>query len=204
MNNADKGRQLSFKAAEAYKLLRSNLEYSLRDNRGCRVVGVTGARRQEGRTTTAVNLADALAQDGKRVLLVDADLRRSSAANRVGIAPDKGLAEILSGSASPREAVTEAGGFSLIAGGVRPDNPSELLGSDAMGRLMADLRQEYDYILLDLPPVTAVSDALCAARHADGMLLVVRRGHTCRRELDQALGTLRGQHVNVLGFVLND
>ena len=198
------GEKLSFTAAEAVRLLRSNLEYSLADVTGCRVVGITGALRGEGRTTTAVHLARSLAESGKKVLLLDADLRGGQAAARLGLPADKGLVQVLRGEMRPEVTVCsgEAGLYTLAAGGTS-DDPAAMLDSPAMADLMNTLRERFDYILMDLPPVTLVPDALSAARFTDGLLVVVRRTQTHRKQLEDALRRLNGQRVKVLGFVLN-
>jgi len=197
--------ELSFSAAEAVRLLRSNLEYSVSDVTGCRVLGVTGALRGEGRTVTAVNLAWSLAESGKKVLLLDADLRSGQAASMLGLSPDRGLTQVLRGEISFEEAQQPGGieGLYVLAAGGSAADPAALLNSDAMRRLIGTLRERFDYILMDLPPVTVVSDALSAAESADGMLVVIRRGQTRRRELENTLRTLDGQRVKVLGLVLN-
>ena len=199
------GEELSFPAAEAVRLLRSNLEYTLSGLTGCRVIGITGALRGEGRTVTAVNLARSLAEGGKKVLLLDADLRSGQAAALLGLPADKGLAQALRGETSPEDAVLAGGrdGLYVMASGGTPDDPAALLDSPAMGELMNALRERFDYLLMDLPPVTIVPDALSAAKTADGMLVVVRRAHTTRKQLEDALRKLKGQRVNVLGMVLN-
>ena len=198
------GEKLTFSATEAVRLLRSNLEFTLADVAGCRVVGITGALRGEGRTTTAVHLARSLAESGKKVLLLDADLRGGQAASRLGLPADKGLVQVLRGEMRPEDTVCsgEAGLYTLAAGGAS-DDPAAMLDSPAMADLMNTLRERFDYILMDLPPVTLVPDALSAARFTDGLLVVVRRTQTHRKQLEDALRRLNGQRVKVLGFVLN-
>jgi capsular exopolysaccharide synthesis family protein len=197
---------LDFAATEAYKLLRANLLFTLPDTAGCRVVGVTSSVRGEGKSTTSINLAYALAATGKKVLLIDADLRLPSVAKKLKISATKGLSDVLLQPQTLGEALramrVSTNWHILLAGSI-PPNPSEMLGSAQMKRLVERLKENYDFIVLDLPPVNIVSDALAVAPLLDGMMVVVRRNFSTRRELNQCQTQLELSGVKVLGFVFS-
>lgn len=199
------GNHLNFAASEAYKLLRTNLMFALPDSDGCRVVGVTSALRGEGKSTTSVNTAYAIAQTGQRVLLIEADMRLPNAAQRLSLHPTPGLSDLLAGLCSADEAVQSSGmldNLHIIAAGSIPPNPMELLGSDRMSHLLNALRQSYDFIIFDLPPVNAVADGLVISRLVQGMIMVVRQDYCDRRAIADAVGRLQYLNVKILGFVM--
>ena len=173
------GEYLSFAATEAYKLLRTNLMFALPDQGKCRVVGVTSALRNEGKSTLAINLAYTVAQAGYRVLLIDGDMRLPTLAKRLNIPKRPGLSNLLAGLCTVQDAVQTSDlldNLKAIAAGDIPPNPSELLSSARMETLLRELGADYDFILLDLPPVTAVTDGLVISKLVDGMIVVVCRG----------------------------
>lgn len=199
------GPQLSFAAAEAYKLLRTNLLFALPDENRCRVFGVTSALRGEGKTTTSLNLAYSMAQTGKRVLLIEADLRLPNIARRLNIDNSVGLSYYLSGLCRREEAVHDSGlleTLKIIPCGAIPPNPSELLGSKRMGAVTQELMEHFDFIIFDLPPVTAVSDALAISPILDGMVVITRQNYVDRRALDETLRQLKLVNAKILGFVM--
>ncbi len=169
-------------AAEAYRSIRTGLLLSAGGDGPC-VLLVTSAVDQEGKTTTALNIASALAQTQKRALLVDADMRRSSVHRPLGIEKGAGLSTCLSDGVEPKEVVreSEVPSLSIITAGPTPENPSELLGSKAMSSFLEWARQDFDFIVIDSPPVAAVTDASVLAPVADGVLMVVRADRTLRR-----------------------
>lgn len=196
-------------ASEAYKLLRTKLQYSFADNEACRIIGISSAMTGEGKSLTAVNLAYALSQLDKRVLLMDCDMRRSSLESRLPIAGNPGLSDFLSGQTHPEGLIQPCGmkgcekAFHVIAAGQNPPNPVELLSSDRMTRLLGKLRSVYDYVILDLPPVGEVSDALTVSGATDGILLVVRRCRCDRAALRAALQQFEFVGSRLLGIVYN-
>lgn len=196
-------------ASEAYKLLRTKLQYSFADNEACRIIGISSAMTGEGKSLTAVNLAYALSQLDKRVLLMDCDMRRSSLESRLPIAGNPGLSDFLSGQTHPEGLIQPCGmkgcekAFHVIAAGQNPPNPVELLSSDRMTRLLGKLRSVYDYVILDLPPVGEVSDALAVSGATDGILLVVRRCRCDRAALRAALQQFEFVGSRLLGIVYN-
>ncbi len=203
------GGKISFAAAEGYKLLRTKLEFSFADDAGCHIIGITSAAAAEGKSTTAANLAYNFAALGKRVLLVDCDMRLSSLNEKLPVKKTPGLSEFLSGQKAESEVfqtcTLEAGApaFHVIAAGRVPPNPMELLGSARMITLLEQAKGRYDQILLDLPPIGEVGDALTAAKLADGMLVVVRQDKTDRKSLDSALRQLQFVECRILGLLLN-
>lgn len=199
------GENLSFAAAEAYKLLRTNILFALPDEQRCRAVGVTSAYRGEGKSTTSVNLGYMLAEAGERVLLMEADMRLPALARRLGLSSVPGLSNVLAGLCGVDEALQVSNLhedlFFLSAGDI-PPNPSELLGSGTFGTLMRGLAESFDFIILDLPPVGEVTDALVASKLTDGMVMVVRQKYGERRALADTMRQLKYANAKVLGFVM--
>ena len=203
------GGGISFAAAESYKLLRTKLQFSFADEKTCHIVGVSSALTGEGKSLTAINLAYSTCQLGKRVLLIDCDLRRPSLADKLPISKTPGLSDFLSGQIGPENLIQRCTlkegeyPFHAIAPGHMPPNPLELLTSPRMEKLLLKLRESYDYIILDLPPVGEVSDALAAAKFTDGMLLVVRQNYCDRIALNGAARQFAFVDAKILGVVFN-
>lgn len=206
------GGNISFAAKEAYKLLRTNLSYILSDNNNanCHVIGVTSSLRGEGKSTTSINLAFVLAEMNKRVLLIEGDLRIPSMHKKLKMNASAGLSNMLVGrrdGALNHQLIRKVSngdqpGFDIIFAGEIPPNPSELIGSRRMAELVNELSEEYDYIVLDLPPVTAVTDALVASKIVDGLIVVVRCDYADRNSLNETLRQIRLVNGKVLGFVM--
>lgn len=199
------GKDLGFAAAEAYRLLRTNILFALPDERRCRVVGVTSASSGEGKSTTALNLSYMLAEAGERTLLMEGDMRLPTISSRLHIRRAPGLSNVLAGLSGAQDALQESGLHELlqvICSGDIPPNPSELLGMQSINTLLASFAEEYDFIVMDLPPVTEVSDPLVASRLTDGIIMVVRQGYASRRAVNDAMQQLRYAEAKVLGFVL--
>jgi len=200
---------LSFAAKEAYKKLRVNLMITLSDEDKGHIIGITSAQPSEGKSLTALNIAYSIAEAGKKVLLVDGDMRRPSIHTKVGIELSPGLANLLTDTNNVGAVVRkyEVGQENLqlylITGGDTPKNPSELLNSNRMSKLLAALRDVYDYIILDLPPIGAVIDAVSVAKNADGMLVVVRENNCPKQMLVNCVEQLKFAKINILGFVVN-
>ena len=191
-------------ASESYKLLRANVMHRLPEQGIGRVIGITSAVHEEGKTTTAVNLAYALAELGMRTLLVDADMRTPGVSGMLRIARAPGLSNVLTGRVAPPYVVQQTrlmARFLAVSAGDLPANPTELIGSTRMPRVLDVYADHFDYIVVDLPPAMLASDALVLAPVLDGVLVVARRGFTKRRELDEALKRLSFAGANVLGFV---
>lgn len=198
-------KELGFAATEAYKLLRINLLFSLPDNGKCRVVGVTSSIRGEGKSTTSINISYALAMLGKRVLLLDGDLRLPSVATKLGIPGEPGLSEMvikLGGKHNHVRVMPENDNWHVLAAGSIPPNPSEMLASCEMKEIIGELSADYDFIIVDLPPVNIVSDALIASEYLDGVIVVVRQDYSKRREVTKCVKQLELAGAKMLGFVM--
>ena len=198
--------ELSFAAAESYKLLRTNLLFALPDQE-CRIIGVTSSIRGEGKSTTSVNLAYTLAQTGKRVLLIDGDMRLPTIAQKLDMAGTPGLSNLLAGLSAERNCLRKSSYFDnwyILPAGDIPPNPSELLGSERMHALLDRYKDVFDYILLDLPPVNIVVDALVITKWTDGVIVVVRENYTDRRALDACMYQVEKLGAKMLGFVMTD
>ena len=198
--------ELSFAAAEAYKLLRTNLLFALPEKE-CRIIGVTSSIRGEGKSTTSVNLAYTLAQTGKRVLLVDGDMRLPTIAQKLEMGGTPGLSNLLAGLSAERDCLRKSSYFDnwyILPAGDIPPNPSELLGSERMHALLDRYKDVFDYILLDLPPVNIVVDALVITKWTDGVIVVVRENYTDRRALDACMYQVEKLGAKMLGFVMTD
>ena len=200
---------LSFAAKEAFKRLRTNLVMSFpEDDPSCKMVGITSAQPSDGKSTVAISLAYSLAELGKKVLLVDADLRRSSIHTKAGVEKTPGLSELIAGgnavSASLRKYKSKSGtSFDILPSGESPQNPSEMLNSSRMSLLLQKLATVYDYVVLDLPPVGAVVDAVSVSRELDGMLVVIRENTCPRGLLSECISQMNYANINILGFVIN-
>lgn len=199
------GGNLNFAAAEAYKLLRTNLEFSLPGEKKCKVIGVTSALRGEGKSTTAVNIAYTMAQSGGNVLLIEADLRLPTLAKRVHVKNRPGLSNLLAGQCSGNDTLQRSGLINnlwVMTAGDIPPNPAELLGCPNMAATVKALSDVFDVIIIDLPPVTAVSDALIISKLVDGMLIVVQQDYCDRGSVDSVVRQLRFVDGKILGFVM--
>lgn len=201
-------KKLDFAASEQYKLLRTNLQFALAgasDPRCC-VIGITSAMRGEGKSTTSINLSYTLAEAGKRVLLVDGDLRLPSIAKKMEISNTPGLSNLLLDFDLDKFSVYKSNQFDnwyILPSGDIPPNPSELLGSARMEKLIDRLKDKFDYIIVDLPPVNLVSDALVISPFINGIVLVVRENYTERRELRDCVRQIELSNVKILGCVMN-
>ena len=191
--------------AESYRALRTSL---LLSNLGAppKVIMVTSARPQEGKTTTSINTAIVLAQKGVRILLVDADLRRPSIHKTLGMGPRSGLSNVLTGSATLQQTITTSPilpNLFIMPAGTPPPNPAELLASSNMRDLLAELRQQFDHIVIDTPPTLSVTDAVVLSPRADATILVIRSGQTTKQALRRSRDILTQVNAHVAGVLLN-
>jgi capsular exopolysaccharide synthesis family protein len=194
-------------AAEAYRSLRTNLLFSRLDEPP-KVVVFTSPMPGDGKSTTAMNLALVLAQQGNRILLVDADMRRGRLHEVLATAREPGLSDLLFGKTTLAEAVRsvqprEGVDLRFIPSGIWPPNPAELIASARMGELLAQARADYDMVILDAPPLNLVTDAALLGIHCDGVVLVVRSGVTEEAPLEFAVEQLQSVRAPLLGIVLN-
>ena len=203
------GSGISFAASEAYKLLRTKLMLSIADDGGCRIIGISSAMAGEGKSLTSINLAYSLSQMGNRVLLIDCDMRRPSLRDKLSLKMSDGLVNYLTAQKKLEELLQPCGiageenAFQVMAAGPNPPNPVELLGSKRMRGLLQILRGEYDYVILDFPPVGEVTDALPVAKSIDGMLLVVRQNYCDRKIFRNVVRQFHYLDAKVLGIVFN-
>ena len=203
------GVEMNFAASEAYKLLRTKIQYSFADDKRCRVIGVSSALTGEGKSLTSVNLAHTLSQLNNKVLLIDCDMRRPSLPAKLPIKKRPGLSGFLAGQEQETSIFQYCGipgdeqAFHVIASGQNPPNPVELLSSARMSKMLEQLRELYDYIILDLPPIGEVSDALAVAKETDGILLVVRQGYCNRIVLGDAVRQFEFVGSRILGLTFN-
>lgn len=201
------GKNISFVASEAYKLLRTKIQFSFVDEVVCPVIGVSSALAGEGKSLSSANLAYSLAQLDKRVLLVDCDMRRPSLSTKLLINKTPGLSNYLTGHCDISSAIQvctfDDKAFNVISSGDNPPNPIELLSSSKMAKVLQSLKDVYDYIILDLPPVGEVSDAMVAAKLTDGILLVVRQDYCNSVALSSAVSQFEFIESRILGIVLN-
>ncbi len=191
--------------AESYRALRTSL---LLTSLGTppKVILVTSALPEEGKTTTSINSAIVLAQRGTRVLLIDADLRRPSIHKTLGMAPGNGLSNVLTGGATLEQAVMLSNispNLSILAAGTPPPNPAELLASNNMREVLDKLRDQYDHIVIDTPPTLSVTDAVVLSTSADAVILVIRAGQTTKQALRRARDVLIQVNARICGVLLN-
>jgi|SRR6185369_6169322 len=190
--------------AEAFRTLRTNLMFSSLDHPLSTLL-VTSAAPEEGKSTTLANLAVALAQGGRKVILVDCDLRHPRQHEIFGLPAEPGLSNmILDKSDAAPLAATGVENLLLLPAGTLPPNPADLLGSRRMEDIIAGLKAAADIVLFDAPPVIAVTDAALLASRLDGALLVVSAGQTRREHALQAKALLEKIHVRLLGTVLTN
>lgn len=190
-------------AAESYRTLRTNLQYSSFDEE-YKVIVVTSAEPGEGKSTTAGNLALSIAEGDKKVVLIDCDLRKPSLHKKFEISNTAGLSDVIVG----KESISVVGhrhnnNLTILTSGKIPPNPSEMLGSKSMKALLDALRKVFDYVILDTPPVQAVTDAQILSNRADGTILVVRAEKTKKDSVVNSINLLKKVNANIIGTVLN-
>lgn len=193
----------STRIREAYRTLRTNIEFTGIENR---VIAVTSCLPGDGKTTVTFQLAKTFVDAGYKTLLVDADMRKSVLANRLdAYGMEQGLSHFLSGHAGVQEVVysTNIDNLYMIPTGVFPVNPTELLGNDRFATLVAAVRNTFEYIIIDTPPIGSVVDAAVIAKHCDGTILVLAEDKASRMEALRAVEQIRTANHNILGAVLN-
>lgn len=193
----------SFVVQEAYKSLRTNIMFAL-PGKDCKCIGVTSPMSGEGKSTTAVNLAIALAQIGKKVLLIDCDLRLPTVAAKLGLRASPGLSDFLIGEVRIDEAIRNVEKYNVhvLPASSVPADPTGLLDSKQMEHLFVALRRNYEYVIVDLPPVAVVSDALIISKCLDGYLLAVQEKKTKHRNVAETIRQLQFADARILGTVV--
>jgi capsular exopolysaccharide synthesis family protein len=192
-------------SSEAYRKLRTNIQFSSIDSQ-IQTIMIASALSGEGKTTTIGNLAVTYAQEGKKVLLMDTDLRKPAVHRMFNVPNHVGLTSVLSSQYKVTEVLRETGveGLHVLSSGPIPPNPSEMIGSRKMTALLEDLKEEYDVILFDTPPVLAVTDALIISSLCDGVILVVSAGKAKKDLVKKAKAHLEHVNARILGAVLNN
>ncbi|MEV5029127.1 CpsD/CapB family tyrosine-protein kinase [Paenibacillus sp. LPE1-1-1.1] len=191
--------------SESYRALRTNIEFSSIDEK-LQVLMVSSAGPGEGKSTTITNLAVTFAQSEKKVVLIDADLRKPTAHHTFSISNRWGLSTVISQQSSLEEViqVTDIPNLDVITSGAIPPNPAEMMGSKRMTAVIDQLRGMYDIILIDTPPLLAVTDAQIVAAKSDGVILVVDQGKVKRDIAGKAVKNLESVNARILGVVLNN
>lgn len=190
---------------ESYKTIRTNLIYALAGAER-KVIAISSPAPSDGKSTTASNLAVTIAQTGNSVLLIDADLRKPSVHKLFRVTNDNGLSKILSKQTTVEEAIRHEvkTNLSLITSGPIPPNPSELLSAPIYEEIIDELASQFDYIIIDTPPVNVVSDCQLIVRAVQGVVFVVRYKVSQYKDLELAAENIRNVDGNVLGVVIND
>lgn len=190
--------------AEAYRTLRTNIQFSSFDKK-IQTIVITSSGPSEGKSTTSSNLAVVMAQNGNKTILIDCDQRKSKLHKVFLTSNQKGLSDLLVGNSAFEEAVekTEIENLDILTSGTKPPNPSELLASTKMEKFIENLREKYDCIIIDTPPVIAVTDAQIVSRYADGCLLVVASAQAEREAALKAKELLEKVGAKIIGVVLN-
>ncbi len=195
----------SFPTREAYKSLRTNVMFTLPGS-DSKCIGVVSANRGEGKSTIAINLAISFAQANKKVIVVDCDMRLPTIGAKIGINSKPGLSNYLAGNEDVRgQLIQHVDEYSIdvLASGDIPPDPTKLLGSEQMHSLIALLKEYYDYVILDFPPVTVVTDAVILSSVVDGYLVVVRHGLSEFQKLKETFRQMEFSDAKILGVVYN-
>ena len=196
-------RHVPFAVVEAYKTIRTNLTFLL-SNSETKVFGITSPEAGEGKSTTAINMAIAFSQLGDKVLLIDADMRRSSVHKKMKIENNGGLSGILAGFYKYDEVINHiSDSLDVITAGQVPPNPSELLGSARFKELVDTVGKKYSYVIIDTPPVDVVTDALVIAPQIAGLVLVVKDQVTPTDAIKRTIDAAKFADINILGAVMN-
>lgn len=188
---------------EAYKVLRTNLQFCGQD---IKIVLITSCNENEGKTVVALHLAKSLAELGKRVLVIDADMRKSVMAGRnAGVRHHVGLSEVLTGMNKPNECIysTQYDRMHILFAGKYPPNPVELLNGKYFAALLSETRKIYDYVIVDSPPLGRVIDAAVVAANCDGTILVIGGDHVRHRQAQEVVDQLKKSGSKILGVVRN-
>ncbi len=192
--------------AESLKAARTNLMYTLADEEGGKALLVTSAFSAEGKTTTCINLAATLAQTDAKVLLIDADMRKPRVHTCLGVKNTEGLANHLGGFSDIETIIKKSPDFDFdyITAGNIPPNPAELLSSAKCGKFLETVKECYDYVVIDTPPVNVVADSLSISSHVKNVVFVCRCGVSITSEVKKAVDTLEFAHARILGFIAID
>ena len=191
-------------SAEAYRTLRTNIQYSSYDKKIKKIL-VTSSEPAEGKSTIIGNLAISLSQSENTVIILDCDLRKPTMHKKFKISNEFGVTELLVGKKELKDVIQYRNkNLHIITSGKIPPNPAEMLASKSMKRLLEQLSNEYDYVLMDTPPLNAVTDAQVLSTEVDGTLIVIRCEKTKKESILTAKNLLQKVNANILGIVFND
>lgn len=203
---------LKFRVEEAYKSIRTNIMFSVM-KKGCKTIVISSSSPSEGKTTTTINLAITFAQADQKVLLIDGDLRKPKIHHYFSVPNAPGLTNYLGSTVSASKVdridlfdvihPTEFDNLSILCSGSIPPNPAELLGSELMADFLKEIANDFDYIIIDTPPLNVVSDAMPIIRESDGVVLIVRSNKTTHPDIQRAISSLEFIDAKILGFVVN-
>lgn len=192
-------KSINNKVSESYKTLRTNLLYTV----DLKVIAIVSSAADESKTVSAFNLAQSLAEINKKVLLIDGDLRRSALHKYMRVSENlPGLSEMLLGLGEDYVYTTNIENLSILLAGAKTPNPLDLLSSKKFEEMLQKYKKEYDYVIIDTPPVEAASDALIISRIADGSVLVIRNEYTSRKNLIRTKTQLLRNDARIVGVVL--
>ncbi|WP_171333761.1 CpsD/CapB family tyrosine-protein kinase [Enterococcus cecorum] len=191
--------------SEQYRTVRTNLQFAVAGDQPLRSMAVVSSGPGEGKSTSSANLAVVFAQAGRRVLLVDADMRKATVHKTFGLSNEVGLSNLVSGQQSASSVIQPSGvdNLSVMTAGPTPPNPAELLNSHRMNVVIEELYQMFDLIVFDLPPVMTVADALIMASKTDGTVVVIREGVTRKDSIIEAKNRLIQAKARILGVIYN-
>ena len=197
-----------FSVIEAYKAARTNIMFTLVNEEGCKKIMMVSTEAGEGKSTTTLNLAMTFAQTGAKVLVIEADLRKPILSNYLDLKAEPGLSEYLGGFVKNAQEIIQHvsgyGTFDCMVGGHIPPNPSELLLSVTMIKLLDELAEKYDYIFVDTPPLHYVSDAAAIAKLMTGAVVFARQNHVKMDALEQTISSLEFGNGKILGYIFNN
>lgn len=198
-------KNVPFSVIESYKSIRTNISFALSTSER-RIFAVSSSNPGEGKSTMSANIAIALAQGGKKVLLIDADMRKAVQHKIFELKNKKGLSSAISKMEKVENCIVRGvmDHLDVLTAGPTPPNPSELLASNQMTRILDQLAEEYDTIIIDTPPVNVVTDAMELAKNISGIIIVLRYGVTRNEEVEAAMRKIDFAQMNMLGFILND
>ncbi len=200
------GVDTSFEIIEAYKSTRTNVMFSLNNEKGCKKIVITSPTSGEGKTTSCINLACTFAETGAKVLLVDCDLRAPRLHKYLRLNNDLGLSTVLAGFDVADNCIkaTDRENLDCITSGPIPPNPVELVSMDTMKSFIEEMEQKYDYIFIDTPPVNIVTEALIISKYATGVIIVTRQKYTMYKMVEKAISSLKFAEAKIAGFIIND
>ena len=195
--------KVPFAVVEAYKNLRIHLISALGEKKG-KIFAVSSPNASEGKSTTSVNIAITMSHLKKKILLIDADVRRSTVDKKLRLSNEVGCSDVLAGTAELSKAIKNYNPYlDVLTSGSVTNNPSELFSSTAFDRLLTDLAEKYEYIVIDTPPINLVSDTLAIAQKCDGLVLVVRPSVTTYAAYKESMKNIKQLNINLLGTVIN-